>query len=151
VVEVTSENDDFLFLKSAKLPVHRSSFCDGSGWLGQSFREIVGQQWNFSPPETIREDEEYQVELSNVTILELIIGAKHEWRSGSRFAQELASFLTGHSVLLSPSHQAVLMEYWAPKVAPPDLAFFRILLQNSRYRLRYVNVPERETAVSRSR
>jgi hypothetical protein len=40
---------------------------------GISFREIVRQQWNFSPPETIREDEEYQVELSNVTILELII------------------------------------------------------------------------------
>jgi hypothetical protein len=33
----------------------------------------VRQQWNFSPPETIREDEEYQVELSNVTVLELII------------------------------------------------------------------------------
>jgi hypothetical protein len=40
---------------------------------GTSFREIVRQQWNFSPPETIREDEEYQVELSNVTVLELII------------------------------------------------------------------------------
>lgn len=38
-----------------------------------SFREIVRQQWNFSPPETIREVEEYQVELSNVTVLELII------------------------------------------------------------------------------
>jgi hypothetical protein len=41
--------------------------------LGQSFREIVRQQWNFSPPGTIREIEEYQVELSNVTILELTI------------------------------------------------------------------------------
>jgi XRCC1 N terminal domain len=40
---------------------------------GTSFREIVRQQWNFSPPETIREVEEYQVQLSNVTILELII------------------------------------------------------------------------------
>ena len=40
---------------------------------GSSFREIVRQQWNFSPPETIREVEEYQVELSNVTVLELII------------------------------------------------------------------------------
>src|SRR6266404_5287232 len=40
---------------------------------GSSFREIVRQQWNFSPPETTREVEEYQVELSNVTILELII------------------------------------------------------------------------------
>jgi hypothetical protein len=40
---------------------------------GSSFREIVRQQWNFSPPETKREVEEYQVELSNVTVLELII------------------------------------------------------------------------------
>jgi hypothetical protein len=38
-----------------------------------SFREIVRQQWNFSPPETIREIEEYQVQLPNVAVLELII------------------------------------------------------------------------------
>jgi len=40
---------------------------------GNSFREIVRQQWNFSPPQTKREVEEYQVELSNVTLLELVI------------------------------------------------------------------------------
>jgi len=40
---------------------------------GQSFREIVRQQWNFSPPEAVRELQEYQVELSDVTVLELII------------------------------------------------------------------------------
>jgi hypothetical protein len=40
---------------------------------GRSFREIVRQQWNFSPPETIREIEEYQVELSDVNVLELVI------------------------------------------------------------------------------
>src|SRR6266581_4406663 len=40
---------------------------------GTSFREIVRQQWNFSPPGTIREAEEYQVELFNVTVLELTI------------------------------------------------------------------------------
>lgn len=40
---------------------------------GSSFREIVRQQWNFSPPQTRREAEEYQVELSNVTVLELIV------------------------------------------------------------------------------
>jgi hypothetical protein len=40
---------------------------------GRSFREIVRQQWNFSPPKTIREVEEYQVEVSNVTVLELVI------------------------------------------------------------------------------
>jgi hypothetical protein len=40
---------------------------------GHSFREVVRQQWNFSPPETVREVQEYQVELSDVTVLELVI------------------------------------------------------------------------------
>jgi hypothetical protein len=40
---------------------------------GSSLKEIVRQQWNFSPPKSIREVEEYQVELSNVTVLELLI------------------------------------------------------------------------------
>ena len=40
---------------------------------GNSVKEIVRQQWNFSPPDSVREVEEYQVELSAVTILELII------------------------------------------------------------------------------
>jgi len=40
---------------------------------GRSFREIVRQQWNFSPPNTIHEVEQYQFDLSGVTVLELII------------------------------------------------------------------------------
>jgi hypothetical protein len=40
---------------------------------GRSFREIVRQQWNFSPPDTVREIEEYRVELSGVKVLELVI------------------------------------------------------------------------------
>jgi hypothetical protein len=40
---------------------------------GGSLKEVVRQQWNFSPPESIRESEEYRVELSNVTLLELVI------------------------------------------------------------------------------
>jgi hypothetical protein len=40
---------------------------------GHSFREIVRQQWNFSPPTTKRECEEYRVELSGVAVLELMI------------------------------------------------------------------------------
>ena len=40
---------------------------------GNSVKEIVRQQWNFSPPNSVREVEEYQVELSAVTILELVI------------------------------------------------------------------------------
>lgn len=38
-----------------------------------SLKEIVRQQWNFSPPESTREVEEYRVDLSKVTVLELII------------------------------------------------------------------------------
>ncbi len=44
-----------------------------SGDGGRSFREIVRQQWNFSPPTTTHEIEEYRVELSDVTVLELVI------------------------------------------------------------------------------
>ena len=40
---------------------------------GRSFREIVRQQWNFSPPNSVRAVEEYRVDLSNVTVLELVI------------------------------------------------------------------------------
>ena len=40
---------------------------------GASFREIVRQQWNFSPPESVQEIEDYAVELSAVTTLELVI------------------------------------------------------------------------------
>ena len=40
---------------------------------GRSFREILRQQWNFGPPETIREAEDYRVELAGVTVLELTI------------------------------------------------------------------------------
>ena len=38
-----------------------------------SFREIVRQQWNFSLPDSLRETEDYAVELSEVRVLELII------------------------------------------------------------------------------
>jgi len=38
---------------------------------GQTFREIVRQQYNFSPPGTVREVEDYGVELEGVTALEL--------------------------------------------------------------------------------
>ena len=40
---------------------------------GHSSREIVRQQWNLSPPETVCEVEDYAVELSEVRVLELII------------------------------------------------------------------------------
>jgi hypothetical protein len=40
---------------------------------GQSFREVVRQQWNFSPQGATRETEDHHVELPAVTVLELSI------------------------------------------------------------------------------
>ena len=40
---------------------------------GRSFRDIVRQQWNFSRPGAVREVEDYHVDLSGVTVLELNI------------------------------------------------------------------------------
>jgi hypothetical protein len=40
---------------------------------GRSYREIVRQQYNFSPPETTSEREDYTVELAGLTTLELRI------------------------------------------------------------------------------
>jgi hypothetical protein len=41
--------------------------------VGNCVKEIVRQQWNFSSPDSVCEVEEYQVELSAVTVLELTI------------------------------------------------------------------------------
>jgi len=38
-----------------------------------TLREVVRQQWHFSPPHTITEVEEYRVELADVTVLEMTI------------------------------------------------------------------------------
>jgi len=40
---------------------------------GKSFREIVRQQWNFSPQGATSQTEDHRVELSGVTVLELNI------------------------------------------------------------------------------
>ena len=40
---------------------------------GQSYREILRQQYNFSPPEATREVEDYEIDLDGVTALELKI------------------------------------------------------------------------------
>jgi hypothetical protein len=40
---------------------------------GRTYREIVRQQYTFSPPGTVREIEEYAVDLGGMTILELRI------------------------------------------------------------------------------
>jgi hypothetical protein len=51
---------------------------------GRSFREIVRQQWNFSPPSTMNEIEDYHIDLTAVTMLELTI--KPDIRGGAAFA-----------------------------------------------------------------
>jgi hypothetical protein len=48
------------------------NLCCSPDW-GHSFREIVRQQWNFSSPDATRETEDYAVELSGVTLPDLII------------------------------------------------------------------------------
>ena len=55
---------------------------------GRSFQEIVRQQWNFSPPGTVRETEDYTVDLSDVTVLELRILPD---QSGGKARASLAS------------------------------------------------------------
>ena len=40
---------------------------------GVSYRDIVRQQWNFSPDGTVTEVEDYRVELAGVTVVELTI------------------------------------------------------------------------------
>ena len=49
---------------------------------GNSFKEIVRQQWNFSSPDATRETEDYAVQLSNVTLLDLTIEPDTEnWKA----------------------------------------------------------------------
>lgn len=40
---------------------------------GQSFREVVRQQWNFSPKGATSQTEDYHVELTGLTVIELCI------------------------------------------------------------------------------
>jgi hypothetical protein len=48
---------------------------------GKSFQEIVRQQWNFSWPDAIRETENYAIELSRATTLDLTIDPDKEHRT----------------------------------------------------------------------
>jgi hypothetical protein len=59
---------------------------------GQSYREIVRQQWNFSPPGTVREIEDYAVTLPDVTVLELNIVPD---QSGGEVCASLAKLRLG--------------------------------------------------------
>jgi hypothetical protein len=52
---------------------HQEYVLRWSAGGGQSFREIVRQQWNFSPQGATGETEDHHVELPAVTVLELNI------------------------------------------------------------------------------
>ena len=62
-----------LVFEEEKTPRTQEFVLRWSSDRGRSFREIVRQQWTFSPPDTIREVEEYRFELPEVTVLELKI------------------------------------------------------------------------------
>jgi len=56
---------------------------------GQSYQEIVRQQWNFSPEGATSEIEEYQVDLPAVTILELSVNPDISERNAFASLKEL--------------------------------------------------------------
>jgi hypothetical protein len=55
------------------LPRSQEFVLAWSGDNGESFREVVRQQWNFSPAGATTETEDYRVELDGVTVLELAL------------------------------------------------------------------------------
>lgn len=64
-ISVVFEEDEIT--RTQEFVLRASSNSDGPS------REIVRQQWNFSPPASMREIEDYRVELSGVAVLELTI------------------------------------------------------------------------------
>lgn len=59
-------------------------------WLPQgtnSWKDVVRQQWNFSPPETVEECEEYDVDLASAAALELSVNPDIS-RQGTRASLE---------------------------------------------------------------
>jgi hypothetical protein len=73
-------------LKFEELNIERTQeyFLSWSQDCGQSYQEILRQQWNFSPEGSTSQVEDYQVELYGVTNLELNINPHIS--NGSAFA-----------------------------------------------------------------
>jgi hypothetical protein len=72
--------DQPLRIKRLHLEFHEDKFERSQQFVlrwssngGQSYREIVRQQYNFSPPATTSECEDYPVDLDGVTTIELSI------------------------------------------------------------------------------
>jgi hypothetical protein len=63
---------DLLFLENERQRTQQFVLRWSSD-AGRSYREIVRQQYNFSPPETTSEREDYAVDLAGLTALELSI------------------------------------------------------------------------------
>ena len=73
--DVSLPQEDWLNLEFAESTIERAQeyVLRWSPDGGQSFQEIVRQQWNFSPQGATRETEDYRVKLLDAIILELII------------------------------------------------------------------------------
>lgn len=60
-------------IRGDRKPAHTKIHPEMVVRSGSSFREIVHQHWNFSSPDVTRESEQYNVDLSNVTLFDLTI------------------------------------------------------------------------------
>jgi hypothetical protein len=63
----------FLHFEDARRARTQEYILRWSADEGQNYREVVRQQWNFSPDGTTTETEDYAVDLPAVTVLELVI------------------------------------------------------------------------------
>ena len=97
---------------------------------GRSFREIVQQQWTFSRPNSIREVEDYRVDLSDVTVLELVIVSDIN-RGSARASRGIlarsfferfpgSEFFNSHACLNQPRGGSILAAITAPRFVSPD-------------------------------
>jgi len=59
------------FSRKKQSPGRKNSYCAGCGT--DSWKDVVRQQWNFSPPSSVDEREDYRVDLPTATALELMI------------------------------------------------------------------------------
>jgi len=62
-----------LVFEENEMPRTQEFVLRSSSDPGEPFREIVRQQWTFSLPAAVQENEEYHVELPKVVVLELTI------------------------------------------------------------------------------
>lgn len=62
-----------LVFEENEMPRTQEFVLRSSSNPGEPFREIVRQQWTFSVPTAVQENEEYHVELPKVIVLELTI------------------------------------------------------------------------------